>query len=335
MTELSDEYIRRAHFIEQYKNGQVRGVNPFLKRVIKNLRTELLKTQTVNSQARIKSKLAFIESMVTDELTKFTDEFSGQLPLFADDEAEFTARALTSSATTSATIASTSQLMAAVNARPFNNKLLKDYLKDFSKEQAKAIRNAVSLGFYEGKSTHQIVNDIVGTKKLGFKDGILNMTRTSAERMVRTSVAHTASVAKGIVLQENEDITPYYEWSSVLDGRTSSICRAGDGTVYKVGKGPVAPHHFNCRSTEIPLFADEVNSKSLTKKKTDGKDQNYNDWLGKQSKAFQIDVLGKQKAELFRKGGITMQQFTNDKGMELTLGQLKTKYPSSWAKTEA
>ena len=333
MTELTDEYIRRAHFIEQYKNGQVRGVNPFLKRIVKRLRGELLKTQTVNSQARIKSKLAFIESMVIDELSQFTDEFSGQLSLFADDEAEFTAKALTASSRTAATIASTSQLMAAVNARPFNNRLLKDYLTDFTKEQAKAIRNAVSLGFFEGKSTHEIVNDIVGTKSLGFKDGTLNMTRTSAERMVRTSITHTSSVAKGITLQENIDITPFYEWSSVLDGRTSHICRKGDGTVYRVGKGPVAPHHFNCRSTEIPLFDDEVNTKSLTKKKTDGKDQNYNDWLGKQSKAFQVEVLGVKKTELFRKGDLRMDQFVNDKGMELTLEQLKSKYPKQWAKT--
>jgi SPP1 gp7 family putative phage head morphogenesis protein len=333
MAELSDEYIRRAHFIEQYKNGQVKRVNPFLKRIVKGLRDELLKTQTVTSKARIKSKLDYIESMVDVELSAFTGDLSEQLSLFADEESEFTAKALTGAVDTSATIASSSQLMAAVNARPFNNRLLKDYLKDYSKEQARMVRNAVSEGFYNGKSTHEIVNDIVGTKKLGFKDGVLKMTRTSAERMVRTSIAHTSAVAKSITLQENKDITPFYEWSSVLDGRTSHICRAGDGTVYRVGKGPVAPHHFNCRSTEIPLFDDEVNTKSLTKKKTDGKDQNYNDWLGKQSKSFQVEVLGVQKAELFRKGDIRMDQFTNDKGMELTLEQLKSKYPKQWNKT--
>ena len=43
-------------------------------------------------------------------------------------------------------------------------------------------------------------------------------------------------------------------------------------------------------------------------------------------------MLGKQKAELFRKGDLTMTQFVNDKGMELTLDQLKAKYPTAWAK---
>ena len=148
------------------------------------------------------------------------------------------------------------------------------------------------------------------------------MTRTSAERMVRTAIAHTSSVAKGYTLQENIDIAPYYRWVSVLDGRTSSICRAGDGTVYKVGKGPVAPHHFNCRSTEVPVFS----------KGEENDYTNYNDWLGKQSKAFQIEVLGVKKAELFR-DGLRMDQFVNDKGMELTLDQLKSKYPKQWAKT--
>jgi hypothetical protein len=91
-----------------------------------------------------------------------------------------------------ATIPSTSQLKAAINARPFNNRLLKDYLTSFPKEQAKAVRNAVSMGFFEGKSTRVIINEVVGSKSLGYKNGLLNVSRASAERMVRTSIAHTA-----------------------------------------------------------------------------------------------------------------------------------------------
>ena len=333
MSDLNDVYIRRAHFLEQYKNGEVKNFTPFLKRVIKSLRDELLKTQTVTSQSRIASKLAFIESMIRDQLVSFTDEFSGQLNLFAVEEAAFTVAALTQAAETAATIPSTSQLKAAINARPFNNRLLKDYLNEFSKDQAKMIRNAISMGFYEGKSTHEIVNGIVGTKRLSFKDGTLNMTRASAERLVRTAISHTSSVAKSITLQENIDITPYYEWSSTLDGRTSGICRAGDGKVFQVGKGPVAPHHFNCRSLETPLFSDEVNVDSMTKINTTGKDENYNDWLKRQAKSFQVEVLGPTKVKLFRDGGLTMSKFMNN-GRELTLDQLKTKYPSAFTKAD-
>lgn len=337
MPNLSDITTRHAHFVEQFKNGQVKNFMPFLNRVAKSMREELLKTDNVYSKARIDSKLAFVDALINSEFKTYTNELSEQLGLFADEEAEFTAASLNKvQALAEATIPTTSQLKAAINARPFNNRLLKDYLNDFSKDQAKAVKNAVSMGFFDGKSTRDIINDVVGSKSLGYKNGLLNVSRTSAERMVRTSITHTASVAKSYTLQDNVDITPYYEWSSVLDGRTSPICQSGDGTVYPVGKGPLAPHHYNCRSVEVPLFADELKIKNgkPVKKDTTGIEQNYNTWLGKQSNKFQDEVLGNEKAKLYRDGGLSVDKFVNNAGQTLTLEQLKSKYPTAFEKAD-
>ena len=335
MPNLTNITARHAHFIEQFKNGQVKNFMPFLNRVAKGMRKELLKTDNVRSKSRIESKLAFVDALINSEFKTYTDELSEQLILFAEEEAEFTAASLNKvDALAEATIPSTSQLKAAINARPFNNRLLKDYLNDFSKDQAKAVKNAVSMGFFEGKSTRDIINEVVGSKSLGYKNGVLNVSRASAERMVRTSIAHTASVAKSYTLEDNIDITPYYEWSSILDGRTSPICQAGDGTVYPVGKGPLAPHHFNCRSVEVPLMADDVRIKNgkPVKKDTTGKEQNYNTWLKKQSNKFQDEVLGVEKAKLYRDGGLSVDKFVNNAGQTLTLDELRSKYPTAWDK---
>ena len=336
MPNLTNITARHAHFIEQFKNGEIKKFTPFLNRVAKGMREELLKSDNVYSKAVMRRKLAFIDSLVSGEFKTYTDQLSGDLGLFADEEAEFTAASLNKvQALVEATIPASSQLKAAINARPFNNRLLKDYLNDFSKDQAKAVKNAVSMGFFEGKSTKDIINDVVGSKSLGYKNGILNVSRTSAERMVRTSIAHTASVAKSYTLEENIDITPYYEWSSILDGRTSPICQAGDNTIYPVGKGPLAPHHYNCRSVEVALFDDDVeivNGKPV-KIDTSGNEQSYNTWLGKQSNKFQDEVLGATKAELYRKGGLTVDKFVNNAGQTLTLAQLRSKYASAWGKT--
>jgi len=202
------------------------------------------------------------------------------------------------------------------------------------------------MGFYEGKTTAEIVRDVIGTKSQNYKNGILNVSRTNAERMVRTALSHTSSVARNKTFTDNSDLIPYYEWVSTLDGRTSPVCRARDGNVYKVSKGPLPPAHYNCRSTTAPLFKSDVkvDGKKLTKldqggtrASIDGQvsaDLNYNDWLKKQSKAFQVDVLGKDKAKLFRDGGITMDKFVNDRGQALTLAELKTKYPTAWDKAD-
>mgnify|MGYP003631653616 FL=1 len=336
-----DKYTRHAHYLEQYYNGQSNKVDKYLNKIAKDLRLELTKTQTVTSQARITKLLDFTEALTLQQLSMFTDGLNEQIPLFAESEADFAASTLKLEGDFETVMPAPAQVMAAVNARPFNNRLLKDYLTGYPKEQAKAVREAVSTGFYEGKTTQEIVRDIVGTKSQGFKNGVLNVSRTSGERMVRTALNHTSSVAKNKFFEDNKDLIPSYEWVATLDSRTSPICRSRDGKVWKVGKGPLPPAHYNCRSSTVPLLKNQVNADG-TKKLIGGKrasvdgqvsaDLNYNDWLKNQSKSFQVDVLGETKTDLFRKGGLTMDKFVNNKGQELTLDQLKTKYPTAWDK---
>ena len=56
----------------------------------------------------------------------------------------------------------------------------------------------------------------------------------------------------------------------------------------------------------------------------------YEDFLRRQSKGFQEDVLGKAKAKLFREGKLPVTKFTNDMGRERTLPELKKLYPEAW-----
>lgn len=51
----------------------------------------------------------------------------------------------------------------------------------------------------------------------------------------------------------------------------------------------------------------------------------YNEWLKGQSNSFQDDVLGIDKAKLFRDGGLSLDKFVNRNGDELTLAQLAKK----------
>jgi len=345
MTNIIDAVSRHAHYLEQYYNGEVNKFAPFLRRVVRGLRLELLQTNTVISEARIKAKLEYVERLVTSEFKEYTDRVTEQIDLFAVSEAGFIAETVSEVANVTFVLPSETQLVAAVKARPFNNRLLKGYLDAFSKDQSALIRGAVSMGFYEGKTTQEIVRGIVGSKSLNFKDGTLNTSRTSVSNMVRTALSHTSSVARNKSYEDNADLIPYYEWVATLDGRTSPVCRSRDGKVFPVGKGPLPPAHINCRSTTAPLFKSDVKKKGSelikqeqggTRASIDGQvdaDLNYNDWLKKQSKAFQVDVLGVKKTELFRKGNLTMDKFVNDKGQSLTLEQLKAKYPTAWGKT--
>jgi len=259
MPNVIDIYTRHGHFVERYKTGQFNKFLPFLERVRRDLRAELLKTTTVRSQAIINRKLKDIEAMVAFHFRGFTDQLSEQLDLFAVSEANFGMKALGNDF--DAPTPALSRLKAAVNSRPFNNRLLRDTLNDFSKQQAKLIRGAVSMGFFEGKTTPQIVKDVIGTASAKFKDGTMNISSTSASRMVRTSINHVAAVAKDKLYQDNMDIISHYEWVSTLDTRTSDICQSLDGNIYRVGRGRLPPAHPNCRSTTAPILFDDPKTK--------------------------------------------------------------------------
>ena len=140
----------------------------------------------------------------------------------------------------------------------------------------------------------------------------------------------------------NADLIKGVRWVSTLDGRTSPICRARDGVIYDVDKGPRPPAHWNCRSTTVPVLrswrelgipADEASPG--TRASMDGQvpsDMTYQQWLKSKPAAFQDETLGKAKGRLFRSGGLTLDRFVNNKGREYTLDELRKRDAQAFAK---
>lgn len=58
----------------------------------------------------------------------------------------------------------------------------------------------------------------------------------------------------------------------------------------------------------------------------------YQTWLKRQSAAFQDDVLGRTRAALFRRGGLTLDKFVNRKGDEITLRELARREAAAFRK---
>lgn len=56
----------------------------------------------------------------------------------------------------------------------------------------------------------------------------------------------------------------------------------------------------------------------------------YQEWLKSQSAAFQDDILGKARGQLFRQGGLTLKQFVATDGSELSLADLATKQAAAF-----
>lgn len=235
------------------------------------------------------------------------------------------------------------KLLAAVLAQPLSTdgNLLQPWVKNYTTKEVERVSNAVRLGWNEGKTNTEIVRGIVGTRANQYKDGVLATTRRNAATVVNTSMQHVASTSRFETWQNNEDIIEGYEWVSTLDSHTSKQCRSLDGQIFELGKGPVPPIHPNCRSTTTAVLGDEFKflEEDATRASTDGPvsaDTTYYGWLGNQSEKTQNEVLGAERAKLFRDGGLSSEEFSKlqlDKNFEpLTLEEMKRMEPEAFEK---
>ena len=155
--------------------------------------------------------------------------------------------------------------------------------------------------------------------------------------LVRTSVNQVANTSSMQVYEANQDVTTSYRYVATLDARTSSICRALDGREFPYGQGPQPPQHFNCRSTAVPVIRADILPPSTTATRASAGGQvpinmSYGEWLSKQPRSVQEDVLGKSKVGYFQLlsekhgPGDAMAKLVRDDGSELTLEQLRRRY---------
>ncbi len=180
-----------------------------------------------------------------------------ELTDLADYEAEFVKNLITGAVPVefNMSMPTTNQLSSIVTSRPFQGKLLKEWVTDISESQRRGVRDAVRMGMVEGQSIGQIAKRIRGTKAFQYRDGIMEIHRRGAQAMVRTAVNHTATQARELLYEKNDDIISGVQWCSTLDGRTTPICMARDGMVFPVGSGPRPPAHVNCFiDHQIPIY---------------------------------------------------------------------------------
>ena len=232
------------------------------------------------------------------------------------------------------------QLRAAVNSRPFQGSLLREWVAGMEQGRARRLREAIRIGYVEGETVQQLVRRVRGTQAAGYSDGVLAVSRRSAETIVRTAVAHTATAAREVLYETNADLIKGVEWVSTLDLRTTPVCRARDGRVWPPGEGPRPPAHLNCRSTTVPVLKswrdlgiDLEEAPPGTRASMNGQvaaDLTYGEWLRRQSAAVQEDVLGVAKARLFRAGGLTMDRFVDSTGRAYTLAELRRREREAW-----
>jgi len=217
------------------------------------------------------------------------------------------------------TLPSRQKLVAAVTEEPFQGALLSEWVDGLEVGAFRRLRDAIRIGFVEGEGISQIVRRVRGTAALGFKDGVMAISKRSAEGMVRTAVNATATAARQMTYEENEDILDGWQFVATLEPTTCAICAALDGEIFSVGEGPVPPRHINCRCTTVPVVTGSDRADRVS----------FSSWLKEQPEDVQDDTLGPTRGKLYREGKLSITKFADDNRV-FTLDELAKKEPRAF-----
>lgn len=218
----------------------------------------------------------------------------------------------------------TTQPMRLITGKTTRELTMQSAFRQFSNTASRDVRRVVQAGIVEGKTTQEMTRNI---ERL-----VSTRTRNQAEALVRTVTNHAAQVARDITTKANGEVIGGEKFVATLDSRVTTTCAGFDGETFDIGEGPHPALHWNCRSTRVPQLKPEFAELQLEgerpSKGTDGKDVvsgrvTYGGFLKRQSKAFQNEVLGVERADMFRSGQVSIKGFTNEQGIPYSLKDLR------------
>lgn len=247
---LLDETVAHAVGLQRLSNATVRKIIALINRTEADLIEKMKRYDNgaTFTARRLEKLLEALRNINIEAYAIVRSELNDELKGLAAYEGVFQATLLATTIPVQLDIVTptASQLYAAVNSRPFQGKLLKEWIADLEAAAQSRLRGAIRMGFTEGETIDQMVRRVRGTAALQYKDGIMEISRRGAEALVRTAVNHTANTARNHVFESNSDVIKGVQWVATLDGRTTIICASRDGQIYPVDSGPRPPAHINC-----------------------------------------------------------------------------------------
>jgi SPP1 gp7 family putative phage head morphogenesis protein len=344
MSNLLDGVTRHQIFVQRYAAGREREAVAAIEKLISEVNSRLASDITAFSRGRLEAILFDLEGYAKETLASYSQKTVDEALKFAQYEVGFNERLLGQNISASLTLPAPNQVSAGIfssvmNVEPKRGYTIGQALKMFEGKKSAQIVDTIRSGVILGDTRQQITTSLL---RLG------DLQKQQAATLTRTITNHVSTESRSIFMSENEDVLEGYEWVATLDSRTSLVCGSRDGVVYPFGNDPIRspkpPAHFSCRSTIVPkvnpefdLAAGRVGVRPAIG--ADGVEQvrgstDYQSWLTRQPKAFQVEVLGKDRAELFRKGDLKLTSFVDSAGDTISLDKLRELEPLAFQKAD-
>jgi SPP1 gp7 family putative phage head morphogenesis protein len=187
-------------------------------------------------------------------------------------------------------------------------------------------RRTIQQGLVEGKGTAEIARQIARPLK---SDGPMVYRRALSEAKIISRTAVNA-IQNNAALKGYESlpvsVSDSYRWLSVRDARTTIICAALDGRVWRYDDpdAQIPPAHLGCRSSIAPVLkgGDLSEAEQRNGPMALG---SYATWLREQNVTTQNDILGATRAQLFRDGRMQLADAIDADNRVLTLPELRAR----------
>jgi hypothetical protein len=132
---------------------------------------------------------------------------------------------------------------------PANGILPLTYLKTLLANNYIKIENLIRKGYVNNWSVKQTINEIIDESPQGVSSQ-LHKVKYQGKAVISTMIQDVTQTIESAVASA---LFLYYIWCSIMDNRTSAICRRLNRQKFRFGQGPLPPAHDHCRSHISPI----------------------------------------------------------------------------------
>lgn len=198
---------------------------------------------------------------------------------------------------------------------PASGLTIPQMLKEFEDSTTAAIAKRIRIAWANAESPKEMLDSIVGNADANYRDGMFATFDNRNRAILATSLQYATTVTNSAIASVHFNL---YQWVSVLDSRTTEICRSRNGNIYVYGEGPLPPAHWNCRSKDVPLFGDGEPLHDIP--------GSFFDWLATQPKKLLNDMIGTALAAKVVAGDNSVKGISvNELVIPLTLSHFRSK----------
>lgn len=324
-----DDLLRHQITLSRLETQAYRAhIAPSLAEALRDIRRLLADADSITSQRQLRALEAEIRRIIRGEAGWAA--MQTDLDALADYDNRFFAK-LVGAGTVAASAERVKRLadntmMILRSGEKFNSGLWVDFVRDNQDAQMRAVSNVLRTAYAEGWTAREMRREV----SRRFDTEIAR----NAEALARTATNHYATIGRRAFVEANSDVIVREVPIVTFDSRTTDICLSIAARYaekgWEAGESPIGypPYHFNCRTTIGYLAEGQELVGTRAARGDSGKTSqirastSIDDFVSRQSKEWQEDLLGVERARLFREGKLSLRNLTDASLRPLTLQEI-------------